>query len=93
MSDTGFSWVGFENSQIGGLARPLLVAKGSKGYAACAYVDVATAEKLDEACIIFSGVNTFDDLVEAEVKKVSPKAAALGCEVGMKGGAALELIR
>ena len=29
---------GFECSRIDGLARPLLVAKGSKGYAACAYV-------------------------------------------------------
>ena len=88
-----FNWDGFENSHIQGLARPLLVAKGSKGYAACAYIDVATAEKLNEACIIFSGVNTCDDFVDAEVKKVSPAAEALGCAVGMKGGDALELLR
>ena len=92
-SSGGFSWIGFEQSLIGGLARPLLVAKGTKGYAACAYIDTATADKLGEACIIFSGVNTCDDFIEADVKKVSVAAAELGCKVGMRGGDALELIR
>ena len=39
---------GFECSRIDGLARPLLGAKGSKGYAACAYVDIAAADKFGE---------------------------------------------
>ena len=88
-----FDWTGFEQSLISGLARPLIMARGSKGYAACAYIDVSTADKFEEACIIFSGVATCDDFVEAEVKKVSAAAEKLGCKVGMRGGDALELIR
>ena len=56
---------GFECSRIDGLARPLLVAKGSKGYAACAYVDIAAADKFGEACVIFSGVATHEAFLDA----------------------------
>ena len=89
----GFNWRGFERSHIGGLARPLLVARGSKGFAACGYIDVETANKLNEACVIFTGVATCDDFLDAEVKKVSDAAAALGCTVGMRGADALERVR
>ena len=92
-TSTSFNWRGFERSLVAGLARPLLVARGSKGFAACGYIDVATADKLDEACIIFTGVNTCDDFVEADVKKVSVAAEALGCTVGMRGADAMELLR
>lgn len=84
---------GFECSKIDGLARPLLVAKGSKGFAACAYVNPDIAQKLDEACVIFSGVSTCEDFVDSDVKVVNDKAAALGVTVGMRGGDALALLR
>ena len=92
-ADGSFSWKGFERSLITGLARPLLVARGSKGYAACGYVDVAAADKFGEACIIFSGVSTCDDFLASDVKKVSEKASALGITVGQKGAEAIELLR
>tara|TARA_B100000475_G_scaffold178191_1_gene143148 strand:- start:82 stop:459 length:378 start_codon:yes stop_codon:yes gene_type:complete len=88
-----FSFDGFDLGRIDGLARPLLVARGSKGYAACAYVDVGVAEKFEEACIIFSGVATHADMAGSDVKKASPAALALGVTVGMKGADALELLR
>ena len=88
-----FDWSGFEQSCIDGLARPLLVCKGSKGFAACGYIDVATTDKLGEACVIFTGVNTCDDFLESDVVKVSEAAAALGCTVGMRGSDAMELLR
>mmetsp|Transcript_27799 Transcript_27799/g.85272 ORF Transcript_27799/g.85272 Transcript_27799/m.85272 type:complete len:89 (+) Transcript_27799:131-397(+) len=84
---------GFECSRIDGLARPLLVAKGNKGFAACAYVDTATAEKLGEACCIFSGVSTCADFLESDVKAVNASAADLGIAVGMKGSEALAKLR
>jgi len=84
---------GFECSCIGGLARPLLVAKGSKGFAACAYIDAATAEKLGEPCVIFSGVNTCADFLTSDVKKVNAAAEKLGISVGMAGKDALEILR
>lgn len=90
---SSFDWTGFEKSEITGLARPLLVAKGSKGYAACAYVDTAAAEKFNEACVIFTGVANHDAFLDAEVKKASQKALLLGIRIGMKGRAALNLLR
>ena len=84
---------GFECSKIGGLTKPLLVAKGSKGFAACAYIDAGTAEKLGEPCIIFSGVATCGDFLTSDVKKVNSLAADLGISVGMLGKDALEKLR
>jgi uncharacterized protein YunC (DUF1805 family) len=84
---------GFECSRIDGLARPLLVAKGSKGYAACAYVDIAAADKFGEACVIFSGVATHEAFLDATVAKASKAAKALGVKDGMPGRDALALIK
>lgn len=88
-----FDWQGFKCSRIDGLARPLLIAQGSKGYGACAYVDTSAAEKFNEACIIFSGVATHDSFLDADVKKATPAALELGITVGMKGRDALEKLR
>ena len=92
-SPSSVDWSGFEQYLIPGLARPLLLAKGTQGYAACGYIDVATADKLEEACVIFTGVTTCDDFFTSDVKKVSAKAEALGCFVGQSGSAAMEMLR
>jgi uncharacterized protein YunC (DUF1805 family) len=84
---------GFECSRIDGLARPLLVAKGSKGYAACAYITTDAADKFGEACVIFSGVATHKAFLDAPVAKASKAAKALGVKDGMPGRDALALIR
>ena len=84
---------GFECSRIDGLARPLLVAKGSKGYAACAYITTDAADKFGEACVIFSGVATHAAFLDAPVAKASKAAKALGVKDGMPGRDALALIR
>ena len=84
---------GFECSRIDGLARPLLVAKGSKGYAACAYVSTDAADKFGEACVIFSGVATHVAFLDAPVAKASKAAKALGVKDGMPGRDALALIK
>ena len=84
---------GFECSRIDGLARPLLVAKGSKGYAACAYITTDAADKCGEACVIFSGVATHEAFLDATVAKASKAAKALGVKDGMPGRDALALIK
>ena len=84
---------GFECSRIDGLARPLLVAKGSKGYAACAYITTDAADKFGEACVIFSGVATHEAFLDAPVAKASKAAKALGVKDGMPGRDALALIK
>ncbi|MBN1253670.1 MAG: YunC family protein [Deltaproteobacteria bacterium] len=48
---------------------------------------------MGEACAIVTGVKTHDDMLSAEVKKVSTEAEKLGVRVGMKGEEALEFFR
>ncbi|MDC0525619.1 DUF1805 domain-containing protein [bacterium] len=42
---------------------------------------------------MFTGVDSCDDFLSAEVAKASEAAAALGCTVGMSGRQAMELLR
>ena len=51
------------------------------------------AEKFGEACIIFSGVATHEAFLDADVKKATPAAIALGVSVGQKGSDAMALLR
>ena len=75
------------------LKRPLLVISGSKGVLACRYLSVVTFDKLGEAGAIVSGVDSFDDMLEAPLVSVSIAARQLGLEPGMTGKQALEAFR
>jgi uncharacterized protein YunC (DUF1805 family) len=66
--------------------------KGSKGSAACAYLNIDTFERFGEACAIIPAGN-FDKMLDAKVSAVTSEAKALGIEVGMSGREALELLR
>ena len=61
---------------------PLLLIKGSKGFVMCSYLNIETAEKLGAAAAIVSGVKTFDDVLNAQIKTSTTKAKALGLEPG-----------
>jgi len=68
----------------------LLVIQGEKGMLGCGYVSLAAADKFGDALATVSGVASFGDMLEAEVKGVSAAAAALGVKAGMTGREALE---
>ncbi len=61
---------------------PLLLLKGEKGFAMCGYLNPQTAEKLGDVAVIVSGVKDFDDMLDAPIKWVSPKAKDLGIKIG-----------
>lgn len=69
---------------------PLLLVIAEKGFAMCGFLNVEAAEKLGVAAAMVSGVKTFDDVLEAQVKAVTTKAKSFGVEVGMKGAEALK---
>lgn len=71
---------------------PLLILKGSRGYLACGYISIATAERLNDVGVIVRGVKTFHDMLEAKVQEVSSEADKLGVKVGMTGREALALL-
>jgi uncharacterized protein YunC (DUF1805 family) len=70
-------------STIPSTAAPLLLVKGDKGFVMCGFLNMAAAEKLDVAAAMVSGVSSFDDVFNAKIKAVTPKAKELGVDVGM----------
>ncbi len=75
------------------LKRPLLVVSGTKGVLACGYLNIATFDKLDEAGAIVTGVNNFEDMLDAPLVAVSQAASQLGLQQGMTGRDALARFR
>lgn len=71
---------------------PLLLVVADKGFVMCGFLNVGTAEKVGAAAAVVSGVKSFEDVLDAEVKEVTSKAKSLGVDVGMKGVDALECL-
>jgi len=63
-------------------APPLLLIKGIKGYVMCGYLNIEAAEKIGSAAAIVSGVKTFDDVLNAQIKMATTKAKKMGLEPG-----------
>ena len=68
---------------------PLLLMVGEKGFIMCGYLNVEVAERLQVAAAMVSGVKSFQDVLEAEIKAVTSKAREMGISLGMKGREAL----
>jgi uncharacterized protein YunC (DUF1805 family) len=69
---------------------PLLLIMGEKGFIMCGFLNVENAEKLGVTAAVVSGVKTFEDVLQGQVKALTSKAKVLGIEVGMKGAEALK---
>jgi len=69
---------------------PLLLIMAEKGFVMCGFLNVEAAEKLNVAAAVVSGVKTFEDVLQAQVKMTTSKAKMLGVETGAKGMEALK---
>jgi len=69
---------------------PLLLLIAEKGFVMCGFLNVEAAERLGVAAAMVSGVKTFDDVLNAQVKAITSKAKSFGAEVGIKGSEALK---
>ncbi|MEM3730242.1 MAG: DUF1805 domain-containing protein [Candidatus Bathyarchaeia archaeon] len=69
---------------------PLLLVIAEKGFVMCGFLNVDAAEKLNVAAAMVSGVKSFEDILNANVKALTSKAKELGIEAGMKGTEALK---
>jgi len=61
---------------------PLLLMVGGKGFVMCGYLNLDAAERLGAAAAVVSGVNSFEDVLNAEIKAATSKAKVLGVEPG-----------
>jgi len=69
---------------------PLLLIIAEKGFVMCGFLNIEAAEKLSVAAAVVSGVKSFEDVLNAQVKAATSKAKSLGVEAGMKGSEALK---
>lgn len=67
----------------------ILAIRAPLGLLGCGYISPETAAKVGDALAIVSGVSSYDDMLQASVKAVSPAAEALGVRPGMTGRDAL----
>jgi uncharacterized protein YunC (DUF1805 family) len=63
-------------------APPLLLVIGKKGFVMCGYLNLDAAERLGTTAAVVSGVNSFDDVLNAQIKGATKKAISLGLEPG-----------
>lgn len=71
---------------------PLLMIIGQTGFVGCGFINIDAAEKLNIAAATVTGVKSFEDVLNAEVKAVTSKAQTMGVRVGMKGKEAVKLL-
>ena len=71
---------------------PLLLIVGRTGFVMCGFLDIDVAEKVNVTAAMVSGVKTFDDVLAAEIRAVTPEAQMKGIKVGMKGEDAVKLL-
>lgn len=69
---------------------PLLVIRAEKGFLMCGYLNVDAAETLEDIAAKVKGVQTFEDMLKAQIVEVTDLARELGIEAGMTGKEALE---
>ena len=83
----------FSGSTIEMLQGKLLLIQGQNGMLGCGYFNIETADKLNSAMAIVTGVKCYDDMLTRPVVKVSARAAEYGVTVGISGKDALMLMK
>lgn len=71
---------------------PLLVIKANKGFVMCGYLNMDVANKMNDVAVRVTGVNNFDDVLNAKAVDVSKAAQDIGITVGMSAKEALEMM-
>jgi uncharacterized protein YunC (DUF1805 family) len=92
MEKISFNNIEFNAGKIELAGVNILLINAAKGSLGCAYLNLAAAEKFGHALAIVSGVSSYDDMFNAEVRSISKAAADLGVSVGMSGFEALKLM-
>jgi uncharacterized protein YunC (DUF1805 family) len=71
---------------------PLVLVRGQKGFVMCGFLNLAAADKFNQAAAIVRGVNNIDELLAKPVTDASVKALSLGIKPGMTGRQAMEIL-
>ena len=83
---------GFMLAAPGGEGHPnMIVVNCKKGYRMCGYLNMAAAEKFNDAAVLVGGAD-FDAVLSNQIKGMTPAAAALGVKEGMTGAEAAAVL-
>ncbi len=80
----------FEYHHIKTTKSDLLLIIGNQGFLGCGYFDIETANKLEEAVAVVTGVQTWEQMLDKPVVRLSEAAKTLGITEGMSGRDALK---
>ncbi len=83
----------FQGNCIPILEATLLLIIGNNGFLGCGYFNLSTANKMNQALAIVTGVSNYDEMLKAQVKAVSDAALKMGVQIGMSGKEALLLMK
>ena len=72
---------------------PLIVIKARRGYVMCGYLNMDTANRLGDIAGKVSKVNSYDDVLNAELTEVSEKAREMGLKKGITGREFLNMVQ
>ena len=61
---------------------PLILIEGEKGFVMCGYLNAEAAESLGAVAAVVSGVKSFEDVLNAEIRASTTGAKALGLKPG-----------
>lgn len=62
---------------------PLILLQAKKGYVMCGYLNISTANKLEDIAGKITGVKSFDDALNTNIIEVSENAKKIGLHAGM----------
>lgn len=82
----------FEYTHVPTAKTNILLIQAAHGFLACGYFDVAVATKVGDAAAIVTGVRTPEQMLTAQVVRLSDKALEAGVKEGMTGKEALLLL-
>ncbi len=71
---------------------PLLVIRARKGFVMCGYLNMDIANKLGDVAVRVTGVNSFEEVLDAKAVDVSESAKDMGITVGMQAKEALKMM-
>lgn len=69
---------------------PLLIIKAEKGFVMCGYLDIDMANTLGDVAVKVRGVNTLEDVLNAQVVGITQAAVDIGIDIKMNARDALE---
>jgi uncharacterized protein YunC (DUF1805 family) len=93
MTKIDIDGVGFECIHVPTAKSNIVLIKAAGGFLGCGYFDVTVANRTGDAAAIVTGVKTPEQMLPAQVVRMSDRAREAGVKEGMTGREALLVLQ